>query len=104
QKVSCVLQSPGILELRGIGFVENLLCFIVELLLGRLPRQLGDLVSLQIGCTFVPSFLEKAPQEKVVLERLHVFLECIRAGVDVLVNLLVINQSSDGSLPLVVFG
>src|SRR5207247_8545855 len=98
------LRRPSLIfELRGIWLVKNPLGFIGELLRQRLIRQLRDFVLLQVRGPLISSIFEEAAQEKVVLERLHVFLKCGRASVDVLIDLFVIDQRSDRSLTLIDF-
>src|SRR6266496_1313507 len=75
EEVSRVIEGLFILQLGSIRLVEDLLSLVAELFRHRLFRKLRDLVLSQIGGALITSFLEKAPQEEIVLQSFHVFLK-----------------------------
>ena len=104
QEVSGVIQGLFVLELGSARLVEDLFGFVGEPFLNWLVGKLRNFIPFQIGCTLIAPLFEKAPQEEIVLQRFHVFLKCGGAGVDVLIDLLVVDQCSDRSLPLIDLG
>jgi hypothetical protein len=59
---------------------------------------------LQLGCILISSSLEKPAQEEVRLQRLHVLLKRRYPGIRVFIELLIVDQRSDGASALINFG
>jgi hypothetical protein len=88
QVVSSIIESLCVLELCSAWFVENLRSLTGELLGNRFGPAIVRFASTLGLPLFVAALFEKAAQEEVVFESLHVLLECSRASVDAAVHVV----------------